>query len=277
MCWSCRTPSASMVKVCGIARTANNFAMGRLKPPSLISPAQDHCRFSIDEVALAQLPLIVVKDISAPALASGCTFGKLLRDRLSYRGRAMPGKARTIWPRSRSAPPSLSASSETRCPSTGRDLKTALTFPLARLRFRVISGARGSPVIRIPPCPLCRMLRPISSAVICSTMRAFSSLPPSMARTPAIFAASSIATCVAFGSSLHTMTSQSTSFIAVEHFRGNVLECRHDGNSLGNEFRRLLRRRALPDAQGAAGASAHARSQRNGGINQHAARTDRGL
>src|SRR5271170_7658658 len=36
-------------------------------------------------------------------------------------------------------------------------------------------------------------------------------LPPSIARTPEIFAASSIATCVAFGSSLHTITSQSTS------------------------------------------------------------------
>ena len=46
--------------------------------------------------------------------------------------------------------------------------------------------------MRMPEWPLCRMLRPISSAVICSRMRAFSSLPPSMARTPGIFAASAL-------------------------------------------------------------------------------------
>ena len=44
--------------------------------------------------------------------------------------------------------------------------------------------------MRMPEWPLWRIFRPISSAVICSTMRAFSSLPPSMARTPGIFAAS---------------------------------------------------------------------------------------
>ncbi len=50
-------------------------------------------------------------------------------------------------------------------------------------------AASGNPVIRTPLCPLCRMLSPISSAVICSTMRTFSSLPPSIARMRGIFAA----------------------------------------------------------------------------------------
>jgi len=44
----------------------------------------------------------------------------------------------------------------------------------------------GNPVIRIPVCALFLMLRPMSSAVICSTMRAFSSLPPSTGRSPGI-------------------------------------------------------------------------------------------
>src|ERR1700674_1181806 len=66
-------------------------------------------------------------------------------------------------------------------------------------------------------------------------------------------------------------------FIAVEHVRRNVVERRRDRNALRNQFRRLLRGRALPHANGAAGASAHARSERNGGINQDAAWTNRRL
>src|SRR6185369_6781360 len=54
------------------------------------------------------------------------------------------------------------------------------------------------------------ILRPISSAVICSRTRAFSSFPPSMARTPGIFAASVLTVMDASASSLQTMTSQST-------------------------------------------------------------------
>src|SRR5208282_2320381 len=52
---------------------------------------------------------------------------------------------------------------------------------------------------------------------------------------------------------------------------------RRDGNAIRNKFSSLLRRRALPHAKSAAGASADTRSQRNGGINQNAARTDRRL
>src|SRR5208282_2374438 len=71
-------------------------------------------------------------------------------------------------------------------------------------------AAGGKPVMRMPEWPLCRMFSPISSAVICSRMRAFSSLPPSMARTPGIFVARLRTTWLALGSSLHTITSQST-------------------------------------------------------------------
>ena len=54
------------------------------------------------------------------------------------------------------------------------------------------------------------MLSPISRAVICSKMRAFSSFPPSMARTPGIFVASNRTALDASGSSLQTRASHST-------------------------------------------------------------------
>src|SRR5260221_2804944 len=63
--------------------------------------------------------------------------------------------------------------------------------------------------------------------------------------------------------------------VAVEYVCRNVLECRCDRNALRNKFRRLLRCRALPHADGATGASAHTRRQRNGSVNQDAARADR--
>src|SRR4029077_17890639 len=66
-------------------------------------------------------------------------------------------------------------------------------------------------------------------------------------------------------------------FIAVQYIRRNVVECRCDRNALRNQLRRLLRSRTLPNANGASGASAHARSQWNGSIDQDAARTNRGL
>src|SRR5438105_5206345 len=62
--------------------------------------------------------------------------------------------------------------------------------------------------------------------------------------------------------------------VAVELFCRNVLERGRDRNALRNKLSRLLRSRALPHAYGAAGASAHAGSQRNRGINQNAARTN---
>src|ERR1700694_5640781 len=65
--------------------------------------------------------------------------------------------------------------------------------------------------------------------------------------------------------------------IAVEHFRRNVLECGDDRNALRAKLSRLLGSRALPHADGPTGASANARSQRNGGIDQDAARADRRL
>src|SRR5258708_5732160 len=65
----------------------------------------------------------------------------------------------------------------------------------------------GKPVMRIPLWPLWRIFRPINKAVMLSRIRAFSSLPPSMARTPGIFTASARISCVAFESSLQTMTS----------------------------------------------------------------------
>src|SRR5208337_1805266 len=61
--------------------------------------------------------------------------------------------------------------------------------------------------------------------------------------------------------------------IAIEHVRRNVVECCRDGNAFGYKLSRLLCSRALPNANGAAGASADTCSQRNGGINQDAALT----
>src|SRR4029077_5783714 len=82
--------------------------------------------------------------------------------------------------------------------------------PAGRRRYDTSYAFSGRPVMRMPEWPLRRMLRPISSAVICSRMRAFSSLPPSMARTPGIFAASVLTVFKAAPSSLQTITSQST-------------------------------------------------------------------
>ncbi len=48
-------------------------------------------------------------------------------------------------------------------------------------------------------------------------------------------------------------------------------------HALGDEFGGLLRGRALPDAEGARGASADSGGERDRGINQNAAGTNRGL
>ncbi len=132
----------------------------------------------------------------------------------------------------------------------------------------------GRPVMRMPEWPLWRMLRPISSAVICSRMRAFSSLPPSMARTPGIFAAS-VLTVVGCGGVVaaddHVAIDGS---IAAQNVRGSIVERGHHGNTLGHEFGGLLRRRAFPDAESAGGASANAGSQGHRGVNHDAAGAD---
>src|SRR5208283_1409158 len=65
--------------------------------------------------------------------------------------------------------------------------------------------------------------------------------------------------------------------VSSEFFCGQVVECGRDRNALRNKFRRLLRRRALPYAEGAAGAATDARSERNGGVDQNAAGADRGF
>ena len=52
---------------------------------------------------------------------------------------------------------------------------------------------------------------------------------------------------------------------------------RDDAHSLGHKFGRLLRGRTLPDAECAGGASAYARGECNGGIDENAAGADRGL
>src|ERR1700733_10744310 len=65
--------------------------------------------------------------------------------------------------------------------------------------------------------------------------------------------------------------------VAVEHICRDVLKCCHYGNALWNQLRRLLRRGALPHAEGAAGASADACSEWNRSIDQNAPRADRRL
>jgi len=97
-----------------------------------------------------------------------------------------------------------------------------------------IYAASGNPVMRTPPCPLWRMLSPINSAVICSTMRAVSSLPPSIARMRGIFAASSIATCEAAGSSLQTITFAIDILVAVQHIGRHIVERSDHRDTLGH-------------------------------------------
>ncbi len=131
--------------------------------------------------------------------------------------------------------------------------------------------------MRIPEWPLCRMLSPISSAVICSTMRAFSSLPPSRARTPGIFAASARTAWLAAGSSLHTMTSQSTAALGVQNISRSIVKGSDHRNALGHKFGGLLGGGALPDAERAGGASADAGGKRDGSIDDDAPGANRGL
>ncbi len=137
-----------------------------------------------------------------------------------------------------------------------------------------VSGKRsgGRPVMRIPAWPLWRMFMPMSKAVICSTIRAFSSGPPSMARTPGILAASSRVSCAASASLLQTMTSQSSGASVVEQLGGNIVEGGDHAHFFGHKFGGLLRGGTLPYAEGARGASADAGRQRNCGVDEDAAR-----
>ena len=82
--------------------------------------------------------------------------------------------------------------------------------------------------MRIPEWPLCRMFSPISSAVICSRMRAFSSLPPSIARTPGIFAASSRTTSVGVGIVAADDHIAIDRAFGVQQFRPKILKGRYD-------------------------------------------------
>ena len=127
------------------------------------------------------------------------------------------------------------------------------------VRYAASYAVAGRPVMRIPEWPLWRMLRPISSAVICSRMRAFSSLPPSMARTPGILR----------GQSTHDLAGvwivaaydhvALDGTVGVQQFRSHVLKSGHDRNSFGYQFGGLLRGGALPDAESAGGAASDAR------------------
>src|SRR6267378_4094033 len=65
--------------------------------------------------------------------------------------------------------------------------------------------------------------------------------------------------------------------VPVQNIRGYIVKGPDDRYSLRYEFGSLLRRRALPDAKGASSSSADARGQRNRGINQNAAGTNRSL
>ena len=87
----------------------------------------------------------------------------------------------------------------------------------AKQRYETSYAFSGKPVMRMPEWPLRRMLRPISSAVICSRMRAFSSLPPSMAARREFLQPRFSPSSVAAGSSLHTITSQSTTARCSKH------------------------------------------------------------
>ncbi len=117
----------------------------------------------------------------------------------------------------------------------------------------------------------------MSRAVICSRMRAFSSLPPSMARTPGIFAARERASCSGVGIVAADDDVAVESFVSVQQFSRKVVKRRRHAHSLGHEFGGLLRGRALPDAERARGAAADSGGERDGGVDENAAGADRGL
>ena len=108
-------------------------------------------------------------------------------------------------------------------------------------------------------------------------MRAFSSLPPSMARTPGILAAR----VAHFLSGIGIVAADDHVAvdwrIRIQQFSGDVVKCGDHRDSFGNEFGGLLRGRTLPDAESASGASADAGGERDGGIDHDAAGANRGL
>ena len=125
--------------------------------------------------------------------------------------------------------------------------------------------------MRIPAWPLWRMFMPMSKAVICSTMRAFSSLPPSMradARNLGRQFAGELRGVGIVAANDHVAVERS---VGAEQFGGNVMEGGDHAHFFGHEFGRLLRGGALPHAESARGASANAGRQRHGGVDEDAA------
>ena len=125
--------------------------------------------------------------------------------------------------------------------------------------------------MRIPACPLWRMFIPMSSAVICSTMRAFSSFPPSIARTPGNFRCE-------FARELGRVWIITANndvaverLVAIQKLSRNIVKGSDYAHSLGYKFRGLLRRRTLPYAERTRGASSNRRRKRNGRIDKDAA------
>jgi hypothetical protein len=112
---------------------------------------------------------------------------------------------------------------------------------------------------------------PMSRAVICSTMRAFCSGPPSIGTDAGNFCCELAGELRGVGivaADDHVAVERS---VAVEQFGGHIVEGRNQAHSFGHEFGGLLRGRALPDADGARGASAHAGRERNRGVDEDAA------
>ena len=95
-----------------------------------------------------------------------------------------------------------------------------------------------------------------------------------MARTPGIFAASSRleAGIRIIAADDHVAVDRT---FGVQQFGSDVVKSGHDRDTFRNEFCSLLRSGALPDAECAGRATAHARGQGYRGVNDDAAGTNR--
>src|SRR5215831_5511345 len=65
--------------------------------------------------------------------------------------------------------------------------------------------------------------------------------------------------------------------VAVHHVGGTVLKGSHNGHAFGDQFRGLLGGRSLPDAERARSATTDSAGERNGSVDQDAARLERWL
>ena len=112
----------------------------------------------------------------------------------------------------------------------------------------------------------------ISIAVSDSLIRAISNRPQSTLRSPSIRSISAATRCLSSRRSPHTSTSSlERSIEFAERRRADGVQRRDDGDAFGDHLRRLLRGRALPDADHSRRLSAERRGERHRGVDQQLA------